>query len=149
MKLEIELDLDRIDYDAINKQVQDKVAAMDLGKAYQISAKIDSKIREVTDREVNYYLKNGNWGSLTNGARVEINDEIRNNIRELIKPHVASIFNQLPQNELNKLISELLPQVLMDMLSSNMKEMLASYYYSTQATLSQFCEDRIHDMLCR
>lgn len=147
MKLEIDLDLNQIDYEAINKQIQDRISAMDLKKEYQISSKIDSQIRENTDREVNYYFRNGTWGGLNESSKREIKDEITKNIRELIKPHVESIFSQIPQEELNEIISELLPKVLMDMISSQMKDMLTSYYYSTQNTLMQICDDRIRNIL--
>ena len=149
MKLEIDLDLNQIDYETINKQIQNRIAAMDLNKEYRISSKIDSQIRESTDREVNYYFRNGTWGGLNESSKREIKDEIAKNIRELIKPHVESIFSQIPQEELNELISELLPKVLMDIISSQMKDILTSYYYSTQNTLMQFCDDRISSILGR
>ena len=149
MKLEIDLDLNQIDYEAINKQIQDKIAAMDLKKEYQISTKIDSQIREATEREVNYYFRNGTWGGLNNDSKREIKDEITKNIRELIQPHVENIFNQLPQEELNKLISELLPKVLMDLICSNMQNVLTSYYYSAENTVMQLCDRRINDLLGR
>lgn len=149
MKLEIELDLNQIDYDAINKQIQDKIAAMDLHKEYQISSKIDSKIREETNREVEYYFRNGTWGGLNNESKREIKDEITKNIKELVKPNVENIFNQIPQEELYEIIAELLPKVLMDLISSQMKNILSNYYYSTQATLLQICEDKIHSILNR
>ena len=149
MKLEIDLDLNQIDYEAINKQIQDKIAAMDLKEVYQISSKIDSQIRENTDREVNCYFRNGSWCGLNDSSKREIKDEITKNIRELIKPHVESIFNQIPQEELNNIISDLLPRVLMDMITSQMTNMLTNYYYSAQATLIQTCENRIRDILSR
>lgn len=149
MKLEIELDLNQIDYDAINKQIQDKIAAMDLHKEYQISSKIDSKIREETDREVNYYFRNGAWGGLNSNSKREIKDEISKNIRELIKPHIENIFNQIPQEELDSVISELIPRVLVDIFTSEIKGMIANYYYSSKNSIMQFCEDRIHSILGR
>ena len=36
MKLEIELDLNQIDYAAINKQIQDKIAEMNIREEYKI-----------------------------------------------------------------------------------------------------------------
>ena len=100
---------------------------------YHSSSKIDLKIREETEREVNYYFRNGTWGGLNNDSKREIKDEITKNIRELINPHVESIFNQIPQEELDSIISELLPKVLMDLIN----------------TLMQICEDRTHSILNR
>ena len=149
MKLEIELDLNQIDYDAINKQIQDKIADMDLHKEYHISSKIDSKIREEVEERVNRYLGYSSWAGLNDSSKREIKDEIAKNVRELIKPHVENIFNQIPQEELDTIISELIPKVLVDIFTSEMKDMIANYYYSSQNSIMQFCEDRIHNILNR
>ena len=82
MKLEIDLDLNQIDYKAINKQIQDKIAAMDLKKEYAISEKVNYQIREKTKEEVDYYFRNGTWGGLNNDSKREIKDEITKNIKE-------------------------------------------------------------------
>ena len=149
MKLEIELDLNQIDYDAINKQIQDKIADMDLHKEYNISSKIDSKIREEVEERVNRYLGYSSWSGLNDSSKREIKDEITKNIRELIKPHVENIFNQIPQEELDAIVSELIPKVLVDIFTSEMKDMIANYYYSSQNSIMQFCEDRIYSILDR
>ena len=44
MKLEIELDLNKIDYDAINKQIAEKVAELNIKETYDIESKINTKI---------------------------------------------------------------------------------------------------------
>ena len=147
MKLEIELDLNQIDYDAINKQIQDKVAAMDLHKEYQISSKIDYKIKEEVEDEVEKYFRYGAWGGLNSNSQREIKDEISQNLKELIKPHVDEVFNQIPQEELNKIVSDLLPKILMDILVSNMTSALTSCYYQSAETITQMCESRIKSML--
>lgn len=149
MKLEIELDLNQIDYEAINKQIQDKVAAMDLHNEYQINSKINYKIKEEVENQVDYYFRSGAWGGLNNDSKREIQDEISKNLKELIKPHIDDIFNQIPQEELNQIISDLLPRVLMDILVSNMSSALTSCYYQSSATIMQMCESRIRDMLGR
>lgn len=149
MKLEIELDLNQIDYDAINKQIQDKIADMDLHKEYHISSKIDSKIREEVEERVNRHLGYSSWSGLNDSSKREIKDEITKNVRELIKPHVENIFNQIPQEELDAIISELIPKVLVDIFTSEIKGMIANYYCSSQNSIMQFCEDRIHSILNR
>ena len=46
MKLKIELDLNKIDYDAINKQIAEKVAELNIKETYEIESKIDKKIND-------------------------------------------------------------------------------------------------------
>lgn len=149
MRLEIELDMSKIDYEAINKQVQDKIAAMDLEKSYQISSRIRSQIEKRTEETVNRYLQEGSWSGLNSDSKREIKDEISKNIQELIKPHVEGIFHQIPQEELNAIISELLPQVLMDMIVKHMQTMVSNFYYSTEANLASMCDAKIRDALSR
>lgn len=150
MRLEIELDLNKIDYDAINQQIQEKIATMDLKNAYQIESKIDYKIRHDVEYEVEKYLKHGGWyGELNEGSKREIRDEISKNIKELIKPYVENAFNQISQEKLNDIISELMPRIFMDLLTSEMKSMLANYYYEAQATILHDCECRFRDILGR
>ena len=66
MKLEIELDLNKIDYDAINKQIQDKIADLNIQETYDIKSKVDNKIEELIDRDVigtNGYIERNYWTS--------------------------------------------------------------------------------------
>lgn len=149
MRLEIELDMSKIDYEAINKQVQDKIAAMDLEESYRISSTIKSQIQEQTERKVNLYLQGGSWSCLNDDSKREIKDEISKNIRELIKPHVEGIFYKIPQEELDAIISELLPQVLTDMLVKHMQTMVSNFYYSYDSRLMNICDDMIRNALGR
>ena len=52
MKLEIELDLNKIDYDAINKQIAEKVAELNIKEEYDIESKISNKITSIVNKEV-------------------------------------------------------------------------------------------------
>lgn len=149
MKLEIDLDLNKIDYEAINRQIQDKIDDMDIKDMYSLDSKVEYMIKDKVERAVNDYLTDGVWRGLNDSSRREINDEIRKNIKGLIEPHVKNIFNQLPQEELDKIISDLLPKILMDLLSENMKHMITNYYHSAQTTTVQICEERFRDILGR
>lgn len=147
MKLEIELDLNQIDYDAINKQIQDKIAEMDLHKEYVIDQKINSKIKEEVDNEVNNYFRSGAWGGLNTNSTREIKDEISNNLRELVKPHINRVFNQLSQEDLDKIISEMLPIVLVGLISDNLRNTLISYYQQSSEAIISEAAMRIKSML--
>lgn len=149
MKLEIELDLNKIDYEAINKQIQEKIADMDLEKAYQISCKINNKITEKVEEKVNQHLGYAHWSGLNENSRRGINDEISKNVRELIKPHVENIFSQIPQEELDKIIGDLIPELLLDTISSNINTIIANYYCNAEARTRKICEERIHSILNR
>ena len=147
MEIKIDLDMNQIDYDAINKQIQEKIADIDLKEMYQIDSKINYQIKEQVDDEIRTHLKYGSWGGLNENSKREIKDEISKNIIELIKPHVENIFNQIPKEELHGIISDLIPKVLMDLLSSHMRDLVSGYYYSSEANTMRICEERIQSIL--
>ena len=74
MKLEIELDLNKIDYDAINQQIREKIANMDLANHYQLDSKINRMVHDEVNAKVTTYLQSGGWyGNLNNESKKEIN----------------------------------------------------------------------------
>ena len=64
MKLEIELDLNKIDYDAINKQIQNKIKEMDLNTVYSINSKINNTVRVEVESEIESYFRGGAHGEV-------------------------------------------------------------------------------------
>ena len=149
MKLEIELDLNKIDYDAINKQIQEKIANMDLSETYEINSKINRQIKEEVECKVNHYLEYNHWNGICGDARRDIKGEIIKNIKELIKPHVENVFNQIPQEELNTMIHELIPTIFIDLLTSRINDSLSGYYNNLASITHQICEEKIRSMLNR
>lgn len=115
MKLEIELDLNKIDYDAINKQIAEKVAALDIKDMYNIESKIDSKISTLVKEEVDYsyneYL-NKYWSSPTSEGKKLIETmskaEIENRTKKIIDDIFAADYNE---EVLRELMIKFLPDV--------------------------------------
>lgn len=142
MKLEIELDLNKIDYDAINKQIQEKIESMDLAKEYNISYKIESKIREEVESKVRSNM-NGWYGELNDNTKRNIKDEISYNIREVVSPIVNDALSKISQEEFNSIIRELLPVIFMNVLMRDMGSMFSNYYCSMNADIMSQCESRI------
>ena len=147
MKLEIELDLNKIDYDTINKQVQEKIAEMDLQKVYSIDNKIETKVNEGVDEIITDYMRTGKWGSLNMENRMAINDEIHAKIHELVQPYIEEIFNKIPEEELMKIISDMIPKVLMDILITKLELAIQNSYVNSTHTTLQMCEERIRNIL--
>ena len=153
MKLEIELDLNQIDYGAINKQIQDKIAEMNIHEEYKIDSKINDAVKREVDETVGYRVRNhlsgGPWNSLNNESKNQVRNTISNHIKELVEPHVKEIFDQIPEEELNKLISDLIPRVMMDVISAKMLGIIDMYYNNMHATTYQICEERVRNILNR
>lgn len=142
MKLEIELDLNKIDYDAINQQIQEKIESMDLAKTYNIGYKIESKVQEEVENKVRSNM-NGWYGGLNDNTKRTINDEISKNIRETVTPIVSDTLSKISQEEFNSIIRELLPVIFMNVLMSDMGSMFNNYYCSMNADIMSQCESRI------
>ena len=101
MKLEIELDLNKIDYDAINKQIAEKVAELNIKEEYDIESKIDNRITSVVNREVdesyNSYIENY-WSSPTSEGKKLIESmsktEIENGAKKVMEEIVTNEYNE-------------------------------------------------------
>lgn len=142
MKVEIELDLNKIDYDAINQQIQEKIASMDLEKEYNFRYKIESKIKEEVENRVRSNM-NGWYGGLNEDTKRNIKDEISYNIKETVSPIVSDVLGQITQEEFNSIIRELLPTIFMNVLMTDMGMMFHNYYCNMNADIMSQCENRI------
>ena len=148
MKLEIELDLNKIDYDSINQQVQEKIASMDLTNEYRISQRIESKIKEEVERIVRGNM-NGWYGNINDNTKRDIKDEIHNNIKAVVAPIVQETLSKVSQEEFNSIIRELLPIIFMNVLMSDMGSMFSNYYCRMNADIINQCESRIASIFNR
>ena len=149
MKLEIDLDLQKIDYDAINKQIQDKVAALNLEDVYQFDSKIKSKIDEEVKVKVGKYFSDYYWIDLNDKSKEQIRKIITDKIKEITNPHIEELLNQISKEELEDIIIQILPMVLTDQVASLMKNALSNFYWSTTSSVVQQTENRIRNMLGR
>ena len=109
MKIEIDLDELKIDYDAINDQIKER---------------IDCTVKEQIENRVRHYLCPESWEFSDLEQIRDVNQVIFKTIERLLKPYVENAINQIPQEELDKMISRLLPVVLNGLITSQLKGML-------------------------
>ena len=150
MKLGIELDLNKIDYDSINKQILDKLSDMDIAEVYQINQVVGSAIRGRVDDIINDYFRNGyGWGSLSSNARTDVNDVIKANIEETVKPMIEEAFNKFAPGELEGIIYRLIPNVMINLMTTGMRDYIQNSFYGHDANLLQQATDLIENRLRR
>ena len=150
MKLEIELDLNNIDYDSINNQILEKLSGMDIAEIYQINQVVGSTIRGRVDDIINEYFRNGyGWGNLSSNARSDVNDVIRKNIEEIVKPMIDEAFSKFTTGELEGIIYHLIPNVMVNMLTNGMRDFIQNSFYGHDAQLLQQATDLIEHRLSR
>lgn len=70
-----------------------------------------------------------------------------NKVQSLINPHVVNIISQVPDEEFNKIIADLIPKVLVDLLTSHLKSVLYSYYDQSSETIINEAANRIRSCL--
>lgn len=145
MKLEIELDLNKIDYDAINKQIAEKVAALDIKDMYSVESKIDSKINNLIKDEVEYtynsYLDKKYWGDGTTAHGREL---VENLTKEKIENHTKKVMEEIFANEysedvMRETMLKVIPSVFASILFRRMESALFSNEYNYY--------DQIHSMV--
>lgn len=148
MKLEIDLDMNHIDYDAINKQIQEKIADMDLATNWDIGHKIRLKIdEEIEDCVTKEFFRTTRWSTLNDSTKTELSSMLYRKAKEIIDPHVTDIINQIPEEEMNKIIADLIPKVLVDLISLSLRDTLIGYWNTSSETLIAEATNRIRSYM--
>ena len=138
MEIKIDIDINKIDYDAINKQISEKIAEMDLAANYNFKYKIENRIDEEVANTVSEFFRAYRWGTLTDSVRSDMKDMVFTMVRQIINPHVENLIAQIPQEEMNNIIIDLIPRVLVDIMSNSLKDTLYSYWNnSTEAIINR------------
>lgn len=127
MEIKIDLDMNQIDYDAINKQIQEKIAALDIKDMYNVETKINSKISNLIKDEVdimyNKYIKKSFWDDGTT-------DDGRKLIEDVIKTEIESCANrvikEIGEENLRELMFKFLPDIFSTLLFEKMRSALFS-----------------------
>ena len=118
MKIELDLDMNKLDYDEINKQIAEKIAALDIKDMYDINCRVDRAIETKIKDDVefayhNYIYKywDGDDGSTAEGIKV-IKDVCKSEIEERTKTVVNNIFNDLYTDDaLKEIMMKIIPDI--------------------------------------
>ena len=130
MKLEIELDLNKIDYDAINRQISEKIADLNIKEEYDIESKIDRSIschvKDEVDCSYNKYLEKYFFGDGTSAeGRNLIQSMTKEEIEKRTKQIIEDVFtNDYNEETLRELMLKFLPDVFASILFRRMESAL-------------------------
>lgn len=147
MEIKIDLDMNQIDYDAINKQIQEKIAEMYLATSYNFKYKIENKIDKEVEQCVTDFFRIRRWGELNSSSKEEMTRILYNKAQNLIEPHVANIIEEIPEEEMYKIIADLIPKVLVDLLTNDLKRVLYEYYNSSSESIISEAATRIRSCI--
>jgi hypothetical protein len=135
MKLEIELDLNKIDYDSINQQIQQKIANLNLTEVYRIDHCIRKEIDEQVSDIVRRNMYSNYWGGTVDAKmNTAITTEFKELLRETIAPAITEAFDKIPDEEVLKMFIEVFPIIYM----SEMTRMIQDNYYTEKANSETF-----------
>ena len=139
MKLEIELDLGKIDYDTINKQIADKMAALNIGDMYDIESKIHDKISTLIKEEVEHSYNNyldRYWKDATSDGRqliaVMSKAEIERRTAKVIEDVFANVYTE---DAMREAMLKVLPNVFTNVLFTRLESTLFASEYHYQENM--------------
>ena len=158
MKLEIELDLNKIDYVAINKQIADKIAELNIKETHEL--RIETRIEDAINREVsklvdsgfNTYIANRHgWnGPITQYGKNLIDDISRTEIETRAKSMMDEFFTEERVNELREIMMKMIPNVFAHIMFSRLESSLYNtdydYRNKMMSIMRSEIEHRINNM---
>lgn len=130
MKLEIELDLNKLDYDSINTQITQKIAQMNISESYDLESKIAATISNTVQNKVeeayNQYLDRC-WCGYTTEGRNLIERTTRETIERRVNEIMKKIFSEdYDEDHLRNIMLDMLPRVFTSVVFSRMENALFS-----------------------
>ena len=124
MKIELDLDVSKLDYDLINSKIAEKIEEVDLG-SLDIKSLIDSKINTMIADKVEYnydpYLSTY-WKEPTSDGKKLITSITKEEIERRCTTEVNAVLDELGDESIRKIVLSILPEamttILLDRLSS-------------------------------
>ena len=143
MKLEIELDLNKIDYDSINKQIAEKIAELNVKEEYDIESKINNKITNMINEQVEYsynsYIDNY-WKSPTAEGKKLIESMSKTEIESRTQRVIEEFFiNEYSEDTMREVMLKIIPDIFASILFKRMESALFNSEYKYY--------DQIHNMV--
>ena len=144
MKVEIDIDMSRIDYDSINAQIKEKLNSLTPTDIFSRYYKTDEDI----SRYITKYLEDGSYQYIVNKGwwsnNYEAEKKISNIAAEIIKAKVKEVCDgilaTMSEKDLQELVYKILPNVFVDTLYG---KILSSLYSS-----EEYLKCDVHNM-CR
>ena len=119
MEIKIDIDMNKIDYESITKEIREKISQAsvdDIFKRYyttedDIRQYIENILRDGSER----YIVNRGWCD-SNEAKKYISNEAHQIIEKMIEPVCEEMINQMSKEDMQNLIVEIFPSVFCDIL---------------------------------
>ena len=114
MKVEIDIDMSRIDYDSINEQIKEKLENLTPTDIFSRYYRTDEDISRYIERHLdegseNYMVNQGWWSNST--AKQNIQDIAKRIITDKMQKICDDIFATMTDEELQRLVYDIFPNI--------------------------------------
>lgn len=146
MKVEIDIDISKIDYDSINKQIKEKLENMtpeDIFRRYYYTDEDISKyISDKLDRDSKDYMVSQRWFS-DSEAKSRITNMTTDIVKEKLTPIVEEYFKD--EKEISRLINELFPKIFVNVLYDKAVSSIYTQEGKNRYSTESFCHSIVED----
>lgn len=144
MKVEIDIDMSRIDYDSINAQIKEKLDSLtptDIFKRYyKTDDDISRYIEKHLDEGSESYMVNQGWWSNSN-AKQNIQNIAKEIITDKMKKICDDIFATMTDEELQKLVYDIFPNIFVQAMYDKVTHDLYSSEDSKRFDMQAICRN--------
>ena len=153
MKVEIDIDMSRIDYDSINEQIKEKLDSLTPTDIFSRYYRTDEDISEYIEK----YLKDGSYQYIINKGWWSNNSEAERKISDIAKEIITSkvqevcdgILATMSEKDLQELVYKILPNVFVDALYGKIMSSLYTQDSYLQCDMQQMCRGIVDDAFRR
>lgn len=122
MEVKVDLDVTKIDYDKINEQIISKINEMDVNDIINKNWEIKSLCKD----HIIQKIRNHTESELFNDYRLNemLRTQAREDIRTEVHKRVDEYLNSLSDEDISKIVSELVPYILVDIIKESLNNSL-------------------------
>ena len=144
MRVEIDIDLNNIDYAAINEQIKKKLDETDLDRIYRINSICEDYTKDEVKRRVDSYLSDGyTYPGLSNSMKYDIKTEVSSIIHETVKKKMDQSFSKMGDEEFGKMIADMIPAILVDVMYDLIRCRITELNYNSRSSIMNEVEHKI------
>ena len=149
MKVEIDIDMSRIDYDSINTQIKEKLDGLTptdiFSRYYRTDEDISKYIEKYLENGSYNYVVNRGWWSNNYEAEKKISDIAKEIISTKVKEVCDSILATMSEKDLQELVYKILPNVFVDALYGKIMSSLYTQDSHLQCDMQNMCRSIVED----
>ena len=142
MKVEIDIDMSRINYDSINTQIKEKLEKLTPSDIFSRYYKTDDDISRYIEKHLdegseNYMVNQGWWSNST--AKQNIQDIAKRIITDKMQKICDDIFATMTDEELQRLVYDIFPNIFVQAMYDKVAHALYSSESEKEYNMQNIC----------